>query len=353
MPLNIDHRRSVTGLAAAELRLEKASGGEKSSAAKEGPRAQEAETLPHLLANHRLACRKSRAGGCAMIRKGPDFLCIGMPKCGTSTLDYLLKTHTDIYLPPVKEIHLHSLKRFEYDGSLTQFLFSPHWMARQERRAIGRELSSVLRRTSPASNLLWIARFFSATRDKRWYCRLFPGDRFSGAVTPSYHALADGEIHALSLDFPSAKIIIMLRNPLHQLWSHARMSWGRADSPMPADFLEQQLSYQIGLCSNYYDFVLSWQRHFPRATGVFYLEDLQRDQNLFLNGVVTFLAAGTESKPRISGNLTQASKVNAGVNHSIPTGFKKPLQEAARSRLARFDEIDKQMHDMWLADMSA
>lgn len=288
-----------------------------------------------------------------MEKKGPDFLCIGMPKCGTSTLDHLLKTCTDIYLPPVKEIHLHSLDRYGYGGTLGQFLFSKHWMARQERLAIAREVRRILQGSSPGTNILWILRFLRGKRDKTWYFNLFPGDRYSGVVTPSYHVLKDHEIHALSQDLPAAKIIIMLRNPLHQLWSHLRMSARDVDRVGQTDFFEDQLRYQMSLCASYADLVTTWQRFFPRSTGVFFLEDLERDQPAFLRTIIAFLGEDSDKLPQLKQDAVEHRRVNVGVHHDVPAPFMDRLQQAARLRLAGFDAIDKKQHDLWMAELDA
>ena len=35
-----------------------------------------------------------------------DFLCVGFQKCATSTLDAILRQHSKVALPDIKEIHL-------------------------------------------------------------------------------------------------------------------------------------------------------------------------------------------------------------------------------------------------------
>src|SRR6478735_11126174 len=37
--------------------------------------------------------------------RGPDFLCIGAPKTGTTWLYKHLSRHPEIWIPPVKELH--------------------------------------------------------------------------------------------------------------------------------------------------------------------------------------------------------------------------------------------------------
>ena len=40
-----------------------------------------------------------------MDKQGPDFICIGAQKAGTSWLYYTLKEHPDIEFPGEKEVH--------------------------------------------------------------------------------------------------------------------------------------------------------------------------------------------------------------------------------------------------------
>src|SRR5215469_17740999 len=51
--------------------------------------------------------RRLRSNACAVSTsvKGPDFICIGMPKAGTGWLYDQLSHHPDFWMPPVKELH--------------------------------------------------------------------------------------------------------------------------------------------------------------------------------------------------------------------------------------------------------
>ena len=89
----------------------------------------------------------------------PSFLCVGMPKCGTSTLYDVLKHQNGIFVPPVKEIKFLASARIQYSGSPYELFLSRHWAARQDRLALMRTLKNVaLNRRRPA-DLLWSVRY--------------------------------------------------------------------------------------------------------------------------------------------------------------------------------------------------
>src|SRR5262245_23487023 len=106
----------------------------------------------------------------------PDFFIVGAPKCGTTAMNDYLQVHPEIFIPAKKEIH--------FFGADLQFLKGGR-VTEQE----------------------YLTYFFPAQGEKRvgeasvWYLY-------------SQHAAA--EIQAFS---PTARIIIMLRNPVDMMYS--------------------------------------------------------------------------------------------------------------------------------------
>jgi hypothetical protein len=105
----------------------------------------------------------------------PDFFIVGAPKCGTTAMNEYLQEHPEIFIPAKKEIHF----------------FGSDLVFRKPRLAFPEYLS-----------------YFSAARDEKrigessvWYL---------------YSQLAAAEIKEFC---PSARIIIMLRNPVDMMYS--------------------------------------------------------------------------------------------------------------------------------------
>ncbi len=125
---------------------------------------------------------------------GPDFFIVGAPKCGTSALDEYLRAHPAIFMAP------------------------------KERHFFGSDLEYQREEATPAE-----------------YFALFPPDgifqaRGDASVGYLYSKRAALEIHQYN---PSARIIVMLRNPVDMMYSmHGQMLFsGAEDIPEFAEAL--------------------------------------------------------------------------------------------------------------------
>jgi hypothetical protein len=102
----------------------------------------------------------------------PDFLVLGAPKSGTTSLAAWLGAHRDVYVPPQKELHFFSRE--------------DHW-----------------------------------SNGTQWYRQALSdgGQRLVGEATPNYlgHEAAAARIAAT---VPKARLIALLREPVDRAWSH-------------------------------------------------------------------------------------------------------------------------------------
>ena len=115
------------------------------------------------------------------------FLCVGFPKCGTTTLHDVLCQHEDIFLPLEKETIFFS-KNVKYKKKID-------W---------------------------YYSRFY-----EEW-----KGQNAVGAIEPVYYDCAEQIYNELGSD---VRILIMLRNPVSRLWSDYKswLRWGRSYKPEP------------------------------------------------------------------------------------------------------------------------
>jgi len=110
-----------------------------------------------------------------------NFFGIGAQKAGTTWLHQHLNSHPDIWLHPQKEIHFWD---WHYDNGV------------------------------------------------EWYKSLFAGEvkgQIKGEITPAYAILPTKKIQEAYNNFPDAKLIYMVRNPIDRAWSSALMALGRAE----------------------------------------------------------------------------------------------------------------------------
>jgi len=153
---------------------------------------------------------------------GPDFICIGSSRCGTTFIYKHLREHSDIWMPPVKEIHFFNEQCDKPIWNQWTKLFYKY-MIRQ----------AVISLFTPSRKTMldWIfsVKYLTGKRNHNWYKSLFykPDGMISGDITPSYCKMDEEELRELFEMFPDTKIILMMRNPVDRLWSLATKIFGR------------------------------------------------------------------------------------------------------------------------------
>src|SRR5438094_2284502 len=135
--------------------------------------------------------------------RGPDFLCIGAHKAGTTWLYQQLDSHPDFWMPPVKELHyFDQLSRVQRAGRLR----------RRDQRDF--RFLERLNRLSAEPGI-----------DLEKYGRLFEpkASLLSGDISPNYSTLSDEVIRQVIGYFPNLRVIFLARDPVERVWSHLSM----------------------------------------------------------------------------------------------------------------------------------
>ena len=140
------------------------------------------------------------------IRRLPDFMIVGAPRCGTTALYQYLSSHPDVFMPAEKEPMFFT----GYSGTLKSYIFGDT-----------EELGWLV------TGLEAYAGLFSKAGEKQiagegstWY--LFHPETVIPAIRHTYGEHAD-----------QLKIIIMLRNPVERTWSHWNFKKGNGREPLP------------------------------------------------------------------------------------------------------------------------
>ena len=194
--------------------------------------------------------------------KGPDFICIGAQKAGTTWLYENLNRHSDVWMPPVKEFHY--FNRVRANEALLGDWDMPHPDGIYNRY--------IKHRFPPSLNdIRWLRQYYRYGLSKKWYLALFNEKytmgKVSGEITPGYSTLDESGVrYAQTVLSSDARIIFIIRNPIQRSWSAAKMmfryykkDYGSRDY---ADITALLKKPHITLCSDYANIISRWQDSF-------------------------------------------------------------------------------------------
>ena len=220
---------------------------------------------------------------------GPDFICIGAEKAGTTWLYDNIRHHPDVWLPPppFKELHYFNDK-----------------IPNKQLQHLGKfNHGDIFRRYSPLlhsprlGTLRWLWRFNHHKNDSmQWYKSLFAVDnRLCGDITPLYSTLDERGVEFVKQTVkPECRIVLILRDPVTRFWSSIKMLYRYENNDIrkvDAGALVDELSRPyMALKSDYTRMIKTWEAFFPREQfGIFYYDDLVRDNRAFLENICRFI----------------------------------------------------------------
>ncbi len=249
---------------------------------------------------------------------GPDFLCVGAQKAGTSWLYDQLRAHPDFWMPPVKGLHYFSSRR-----GLS--------LARNRRRKLQKNA-----RDDRDVRFLDAMEALSERPeiDFEGYATLFEpkGALISGDITPAYSTLHDEVVECIATRFPRLHVIFLARDPVERVWSQLCMLVRHQTvSPFNPDdvdaVMRNILRPEVLLRSYLSQIVARWRRHIhPTRLHVYFFDDLKREPVKLRQSVMEFLGADSQ---KLSGDLP--------ADHNQKAQLKKlPLPDEVRSQIVRF-----------------
>ena len=155
---------------------------------------------------------------------GPDFLCIGMQKAGTTWLYDLLQFEPGFWMPPVKEFHF-----FDRPDDFNKRIQKLHRGMTKPFGRLARKRKKKQKRALDARDRMFIEHAITFTEGEstiEWYEELFAakGNLLSGDVTPGYSALDGSTIESIARKLPGLRLILLLRDPVSRLWSQFNMN---------------------------------------------------------------------------------------------------------------------------------
>ncbi|PHQ26356.1 hypothetical protein CLH62_01795 [Marinobacter guineae] len=216
---------------------------------------------------------------------GPDFICIGAQKAGTTWLYDQLVHHPEIWLPVIKELHyfnfarphpeLAGIEEYPWGGSISRMRF--------------------LKERPSLETLLWLLRYNFKSKDAAWYRSLFPKDdfRIRGELTPAYSTLDEEGVRYVYESVPDhCRIFMILRDPVERAWSGLKMNYRWRNEKIGEDIeslRRAMLKPTNQIRSSYSNTVPTWERQFGDRFRLFFYQDLVNDPKSFLASILDFL----------------------------------------------------------------
>lgn len=197
--------------------------------------------------------------------RSPDFIIGGAPKCGTTSLHFILNQHPDIGIPDT-EIHY-----FDADDPITHNDFFHHHRG---------ELVRYSPTPGSAHARDWYANRFEPFKDRP----------FIGEDSTTY-IFSDVAAARIAQMLPDVKLIFMLRHPVKRAWSQY---WHMVNSARTSLSFEAALTRfpNLLLGSTYTPNLLRFDEFFPKQQiKIVLFEDFVADQQSVLNEVTAFLGA--------------------------------------------------------------
>lgn len=213
----------------------------------------------------------------------PNLFIVGAPRSGTTSLYFYLKQHDEIFFPQVKEP-----RHFQWD------YYNDIFYDKLKTRS------------------------YSSKND---YLDLFQTEKkfkYYAEASPSYLYAYDSASQ-IKMEYPDAKILIILRNPIDRCFSNYTL---RHSSGREKLTFGECIDYEINFLKDrregsrhyirqgfYSNGIKAYQEIFGDSVEVFLYDDLKKDSNLLISSILDFLDLKETNK--INTNfITQQSKIN-------------------------------------------
>jgi len=266
------------------------------------------------------------------MNNGPDFLCIGAEKAGTTWLYDNIRHHPGIWLPPppFKELHyfddrvphkdLLHLGRFHHGGIVRRY--------------------SPLLRSPRYETFRWLWKFNHHHSDSmHWYRSLFKDeDKVAGDITPLYSTLDErGVEYVRRVVGDQCRIFIILRDPVSRLWSSIKMLYrfkGTDITQADKSSIMSEISKPyMALKSDYSRMIETWKPYFTDDMfGIYFYDDMVADNAAFLDQICQFigLKPGGWTSPHLerrSNKDKSEIKMPAEIRSAISRHYLPELEE--------------------------
>jgi len=221
-------------------------------------------------------------------RSVPDFILIGAPKGGTTSLYHYLRQHPQVFMSTLKDSHF-----FLFDGKPPP-LSAPSDQFR--RREMVKSFADYQRQFSGGSEAKALGEVGVRYMDSPEACQ------------------------RIRRRLPDAKLIIILRHPVDRAWSHYRMY--RRNGSEPCETFEQALADEPRRLKEgwfrgvhrdlgfYYRHLLPYFEAFPRdQIRVYLYDDLRANAGGLMQDLFNFVGVDSDFRPDMATRFNEAGEL--------------------------------------------
>lgn len=231
-------------------------------------------------------------------------------------------------MPPIKELHYfdsspryNSPSGLDASSPLLRLKSKDPFHRRQSAKVLCSLPSYIF--TCNYRMLKWSLRWLLGRCDDRWYQSLFDhGNQglVSGEITPSYSILNTEDIERMKQLCPSAKIVLLVREPVERAWSamrfYKRIGRYRGELDSESDVLAVLSQEEHRRRGDYASILEDFTRFFrPSQILICFYDCLKDNPEQLLADIYSFLGV-----PHISGDERQLfAKRNVSPTHNMPS----------------------------------
>lgn len=256
----------------------------------------------------------------SQVSEGPDFVGVGMQKCGTTWLADALVQHPGVMMD---QKQLDFFVRYFYKG----YKWYNSWFKDRNGRKAGEYTPNYIISPRPES---FRKEFYPSWNPRRIICFW------------QKQASARDELKA---HYPGVKVLAIFRNPIERAWSSY---WSRLNrkarigkSYVPFQKMWDDDGRWIRTCGFYSKHLSHWREVFPDM-GVYFYDDILNDPAGLLRDVYRYIGVDDTFVPDVS------RKIHTGNYDAIPLETKEMLIDFYRDEISNFSAMTGRDLSHWL-----
>ena len=284
---------------------------------------------------------------------GPEFICIGAQKAGTTWLYTQLQNHPEFSMLPKKELHYFDRdSKYPSANDLAVSSFNerrknPLWI-----KKVDAKFAETKGSEDPGLHRWWSNYFLSDYCDA-WYLSLFSDcSGIVGDITPSYSILDSDDIGRVHQLVGNVKIILMIRNPIERAWSMLRY-FNRIESSI---CLEDFSAFKSEVDdpaqerrSDYINIIDAYREYFGRESMLIgFYDAIGHDPRSLLHSIYSYL--GVENLD--IGYQHRSLSINVNDDVEMPEQFRSYLVDKYLSDIEELARRYESYARIWLQNIN-